>query len=127
MKDYIEKLQKLFARHQEVKLVYLFGSQAESKAGLLSDYDFAVYIDEKTSSSRKTDILLKLNGELLSVLKVNNVDVVLLNDNVGSLLKYNAMRYGKLIYEIEPYRLIVEPRIYNEYFDFQVFAKHHNL
>lgn len=39
---------KLFENYPEIKLVYLFGSQAEGKTGPMSDYDFAIYFDEKT-------------------------------------------------------------------------------
>jgi len=127
MKEHKGKLQKLFVRYPEIKLVYLFGSQVEGKTGPLSDYDFAIYLDERTPSRRKTIISLELNGQLLSVLKTNTVDVVVLNHAIDPLLKYNAMRYGILIYEIQPYRIIVEPMIYNEYFDFQLFAKHNNI
>ena len=33
-------------------------------------------------------------------------------------LKFNVIKEGKLIYEVEPYKVIIEPKILNEYFDF---------
>lgn len=117
---------EIFGHYPEVKLVYFFGSKAEGKGGLLSDYDFAVYFDGDTPKQKRFDIILKLNGVLTELLKTNQVDIVTLNDDVGSLLKYQAVG-GKLIYNVEPYRLIAEPRILNEYFDFQIFSKRHSL
>ena len=117
---------ELFGKYPEVKLVYFFGSRTEGKAGPMSDYDFAVYFDEKTPKQRRFDIKLGLNVRLTMLFKTNQVDIIILNDDVGSLLKYQAIR-GKLIYSIEPYKIIVEPQILSEYFDFQVFSKHHNL
>ncbi|MEK7633858.1 MAG: nucleotidyltransferase domain-containing protein [Patescibacteria group bacterium] len=117
---------KLFEKYPEIKLVYLFGSRAEGKEGPISDYDFAVYFDEKTPSIKRSDIKLELNGILTSLLKTNRVDIVILNDDVGSFLKYQAIR-GKLIYNVNPYKIIAEPQILSEYFDFQVFFNKHNL
>lgn len=117
---------EIFGKYSEVKLVYFFGSRAEGKAGPMSDYDFAVYFDEKIPKQRRFNIALELNGTLTSLLKTNRVDIIILNNDVGSLLKYQAIR-GKLIYSVEPYKIIAEPQVLNEYFDFQVFSKHHNL
>lgn len=117
---------EIFGTFPEVKLVYLFGSQAEGKAGPLSDYDFAFYFDEKTGSQKRFDIILKLNAVLATLFKTNQVDIVILNDNIGSLIKYEAIK-GKLIYSVEPYKIIAEPQILNEYFDFQVFSRQHHL
>ena len=117
---------EIFEKYPEIKLVYLFGSQADGKAGPMSDYDFAIYFDEKIPKQRRFNIVLKLNSELTFLFKTNQVDIVVLNDDIGSLLKYQAVK-GKLVYNVEPYKIIVEPQIFNEYFDFQVFSKQHNL
>lgn len=121
------KLQSLFRKYPEIKLVYLFGSQVSGDIGPLSDYDFAVYFSEKISSSRRWKVVLKLNAELMSLLKVNQVDIVDLNSQVEPLLKYNAIRYGRLIYEIPPYKVLLEPQIYNEYFDYKTFLDMYSL
>jgi hypothetical protein len=117
---------ELFGKYPEIKLVYFFGSRAEEKAGPMSDYDFAIYFDEKIPKQRRFDVMLELNGILTSLFKTNQVDIIVLNDDVGSLLKYQAIR-GKLIYNVEPYKIIAEPQVLSEYFDFQVFSKYHNL
>ncbi len=110
-------LTQIFQEYQNVKLVYLFGSRAKNAVGPLSDYDFAVYSD----GGDKPDLFslkLGLQQKIAGYLKTDKVDVVVLNLTESPELKYNIIKDGKLIYDIEPYRTIVEPRILNEYFDF---------
>ncbi len=126
MERYLSDLNKLFSQYQEIKLVYLFGSQAKNQEGPLSDFDFAVYL-ETNDLQRKKDIVLELNSKLSLLLKTNKLDLVIINNVSSSLLKFNILKDGKLIYEKIPYRLIVEPKILDNYFDFQVFQKIHNL
>lgn len=122
----LTELTPTFEQHPEVKLVYLFGSRVEGTAGPLSDYDFAVYLDER-DPLRMADIQLTLLGELQHRLGTNDVDVVILNLAGSPELKYDAIANGKLIYECEPFRVLVEPRILNEYFDFHDLMKRHGL
>ena len=103
--------------YPQVKLVYFFGSKALGKDGPLSDYDFAVYLDERNKKKR-FDLKLSLMGKLSRQLKTDAVDVVVLNDTESPELKYSIIKEGRLIYEEEPYKLFLEPRILNEYFDF---------
>lgn len=69
----LSKLKKIFEKIREVKLVYFYGSRAEGKAGPLSDYDFAVYVQ---AGRKKTvsDIRLRLMGEISRLLKTDGVD-----------------------------------------------------
>lgn len=113
----LEELLYIFKLYPQVKLVYFFGSRAKGKDGPLSDYDFAVYLEEKDKKKR-FDIRLSLMGKLSNELRVDAVDVVILNDAEGPELKYSIIKEGKLIYEKEPYKVSIEPRIFNEYFDF---------
>lgn len=112
---------EIFGKYQEVKLVYFFGSRAEGKEDLLSDYDFAVYFDEKTSSEKQFRIKLKLMGDLSDKFKTDKVDVVVLNDKLDPLLKYEIISKRKILYEKEPYRILIEPMILSQYFDFYTF------
>ncbi|MEK7521955.1 MAG: nucleotidyltransferase domain-containing protein [Patescibacteria group bacterium] len=112
---------EIFGKYPDVKLVYLFGSQAEGKASPMSDYDFAVYFDEKTPSLRRSDIKIKLIVDLMKKLKNNNIDVVVMNDKLDPLLKYEIISKRKVIYEKEPYRILIEPIILSQYFDFYTF------
>lgn len=122
----LAELKKSFRKIPAIKLVYFFGSRAEGKAGPLSDYDFAFYLDEKKAQKR-FDLKLELFSILGKKLKTDNLDIVILNDTEGPELKYNIIKNGKLIYEKAPHKIIVEPKILNEYFDFIETLRKYNL
>lgn len=128
--DKIKKIKQLllpiFKKYPAIKLAYFFGSQVRDEAGPISDYDFAVYTNEKDKKKNfdlKLDILTKLN----KVLKTDHIDLVVLNTTESPELKYNIIKEGELIYEREPYKVLVEPKILNEYFDFHTMLLKYNL
>ncbi|MFH1968658.1 MAG: nucleotidyltransferase domain-containing protein [bacterium] len=122
----IENLIPIFEKYPEVKLVYLFGSRATGKIGPLSDYDFAVYLDEKNAKKR-FELRLVLMGKVTKVLKTDNVDLCILNDLHSPGIKYYIVKDGKIIFEREPYKLLIEPRILNDFFDFRQSLIKYNL
>lgn len=122
----LNKLKKIFKLYPEIKLVYLFGSQAKGKIGPLSDYDFAVYLEEK-DAKKMFEIKLKLMNKLSRLLKTDKVDVTILNTVESPELKYNIIKGGKLIFEKEPYKIILEPKILSEYFDFKSLLSKYGL
>ena len=109
-----------------MKLVYFFGSKAAGNDGPLSDYDFAFYINE-SDLKKISDLRLELIGAVSDILHSDNFNVVILNTASSPEFKYNIIKEGKLIYEQEPFKIIVEPRILNEYFDFYMMLKRHGL
>jgi predicted nucleotidyltransferase len=113
-----ENLKFFLKDYPQIKLAYLFGSKASGEEGPLSDYDFAFYLDEK-DEKKMFGLKFALMDELGRFLKSDKVDVVILNLVEGPELKYNIIKEGRLIYEVEPFRVIVEPKILNEYFDFR--------
>ena len=121
-----EELNKVFQSLHEIKLVYLFGSQAKGEVGLLSDYDFAVYLDEK-DPKKMFDTKLELMGQLSRILGTDKVDIAILNLSEMPEFKFNVIREGQLIYEEEPFRVIVEPKILNDYFDFKLILSRYGL
>lgn len=122
----ILKLAPLFAKRPEIKLVYFFGSKASGTDGPLSDYDFALYLD--TNDIKKTyAIKLELQDKITHLLKTEHVDIVILNTSKSPEFKYQVISTGELIYEQEPFKVLIEPRILNEYFDFYVQLKRYNL
>lgn len=125
-KRQLKSLESIFTAYPEVVLAYLFGSRASGKSGPLSDYDFAVYLEEK-DKKRMFDIKLALMDKIGRILKTDKVDIVVLNLTESPELKYNIIARGRLIYEKEPYRVIVEPKILNEYFDFRALLLRYNL
>lgn len=100
-----------------VKLGYFFGSRAENSAGPLSDYDFAFYLDEPNKEKRFSTRLTLIKN-ITRLFQTDDVDVVILNDIKAPELKYNIIKDGVLFYEQEPFKILIEPRILNEYFDF---------
>lgn len=122
----VEKIKEIFEHYQEIKLVYFFGSRAKEKARPLSDYDFAVYFEER-DKKKMFDTKYKLNDELSRFLKTDKVDVIILNITENPELKYSIIKDGTLILAREPYKVLVEPRILNEYFDFRLMLSRYNL
>jgi Nucleotidyltransferase domain. len=45
--EQLKDVKSLFMLYPEIKVVYFFSSRAVGKGGPLSDYDFAIYLDEK--------------------------------------------------------------------------------
>ena len=122
----IKELIAIFENNPLIKLVYFFGSKAAGKQGPMSDFDFAVYLDEN-DSNKILDSRLSLMDKLSRLLKTDKIDVVILNITQSPELKYNIISQGKLIYEEQPFRVIVEPKILNEYFDFHYSLSKYNL
>lgn len=122
----IEKVIPIFTKYPEIKLAYFFGSRAEKREGPKSDYDFAVYLDEK-DRKKMFDIKSLLMDDLSRALKTDKIDIVVLNTAELPEIKYRIIKDGKLIYEKEPYRILVEPRILQSYFDFHQMLVRHGL
>ncbi len=120
-------LEKLFQSYPEVKLVYLFGSQAGGHTGPLSDYDFALYLDPEMAEPEMFDLKFIIQDKLSRKLKTDKVDLIILNLTQSPELKYNIIKEGRLIFQTEPYRVIVEPKILNIYFDFIYSLRKYNL
>jgi hypothetical protein len=116
----IKKIKELCQKYPAIKLLYVFGSQTRGDAGPLSDYDFAVYLDEKDVPKRFS-IKLELMGELSLILHSDKIDVAVINDVDNINLKYAIVSDGELLYGEAPCKMIVEARILNEYFDFRIF------
>jgi predicted nucleotidyltransferase len=123
----LDSIKRVFDSYAEIKLAYLFGSRATGRVGPLSDYDFAVYFDEKMPSLKMFDLKLRLMAEIDSFLKRDDTDVVMLNSEGNPVLRYHAIKYGQLIFERDSHRMVVEPRILSAYFDFKTKISTHNL
>ncbi|MBU1166900.1 nucleotidyltransferase domain-containing protein [Patescibacteria group bacterium] len=125
-KKQLEEIKRIFDDNPDVKLAYFFGSQAKGEAGPASDYDFAVYFDNQNSEeifSNKAKLLDQLSRQL----QTDKIDIVILDTAKKPELKYNIISEGQLIFEKDPYKVILEPKILNEYFDFQLMLKKHGL
>lgn len=125
-KEILKQLQKIFELYPQIKLVYLFGSRAKKEEGPLSDYDFAIYLDER-EIKKSFAVKLDLQDKISRLLKTDKVDVVIIDSSESPELKYNIIKDGELIFEKEPFRVMVEPKILNEYFDFMIMLRKYNL
>jgi predicted nucleotidyltransferase len=100
IEEYTEQLRQLFATYGVV-LAYLFGSQAEGKAGPISDVDIAVLLGPQVDREQWFQVQLDLIGELTSLFHRNDVDVVILNE-ATPVLAYEVVRSGRVLCEAEP-------------------------
>jgi predicted nucleotidyltransferase len=125
-REIIEKIKSVCSSHPEIKLAYLFGSQVSGKIGPLSDFDFAFYVDEN-EAKKLFDLKFALLDEISRALGTDKIDVVILNLVESPELKYNIIKEGELILVQEPFKVLIEPKIIREYFDFHDTLIHHHL
>ncbi len=125
-KKILKNLVSIFHFYPKIKLVYFFGSQVSKETGPLSDYDFAFYLDSRDEKAM-FEIKLDLFNKISHLLKTDKIDIVILNTLKSSEFKYNIIASGNLIYSQEPFQVLVEPKILNEYFDFRLSLLKYNL
>jgi hypothetical protein len=108
---------KIFGKYPEIITAYLFGSRARGKFSALSDYDFAVQVDNKYGTKKYTDLKLELMRDLCRELKTDNIDVVIMNE-APLLLKHRIIRDKKTLFcRSQLKRIRNEARILSEYLD----------
>lgn len=126
-KDLIKTIKK---EMQKFPLVcgYLFGSRATGKVGALSDYDFAIFFDEKkVSSNQFLKTKLKIIQQLKLIVKNDKIDFVILNE-ANPVLAMNIISSGKLIFcRSNIFRINLEAEIMNQYLDRVYYEKRHNI
>jgi predicted nucleotidyltransferase len=72
----IETIEAWAENIENIRLLYLFGSQARGRTGPMSDYDFGVLLDDDTDA---IEIRSRLAHEIGQLVDTSAVDVVLLN------------------------------------------------
>lgn len=93
----IKTINNVLRQHKEVSFAYLFGSYAKGNVGPLSDIDIAVYFSRNIFRNDYFDLRIKIMGELIDMLKRNDVDFVVLNE-APPLLGHRILKEGKLIF-----------------------------
>ncbi len=96
IENYLPQLKTIFEEHGVV-LAYLYGSQASGNAGPLSDVDIAVLFARGIESSERFDRVLRLMGDLASVFKRDDVNVLDLDEGTP-LLNNNVRVHGRVIF-----------------------------
>jgi predicted nucleotidyltransferase len=117
-------LGEFFSGEERVTVAYLFGSTAKGEASCLSDIDIAILFDDILTKKEAFDLQLRLIADLGSLLKTNNVDLVVLNDS-PLLLAFNVIRDGIILKSDEKKRVHFETRIMSQYLDEHYHIKRH--
>ena len=115
----ISALKKWAEAHPEFRLVYLFGSIAKGTENKLSDVDVAILMDQNCISGKAR---ITLVDELISLLKTDSVDVVILNTASPSL-KHEVIKHGILVFGNEKDRILFEESATREYLDSEILRK----
>ena len=120
------KLHPVLKTNEKIGIVYLYGSYASGQQNLASDIDLAIFFTEHDVVKRH-DLLFKISSKISGALNTDKIDACSLNDLEGIELRYQIITRGHILFEREPYRLIVEPNILNDYFDFKDLLRKYKL
>ncbi len=122
LKKYLSGIKKIL-RENSVIFAYLFGSQLHGITGKLSDVDIAVFMDKNLSDRERFDKKLRIMSEVSTLLKKDEIDIVILND-AYPLLEHRIIKHGNLIFsEDEKERIQYEVRATMRYLDFKPFIE----
>jgi hypothetical protein len=106
----LERIRECLKKHDEVELAYLFGSSASGRTGKLSDVDVGIYLSEDLNR-------LELMGELTSLLKTDEIDLVIMN-RASVSLNYEIIKCNRPIYvKNRGKKVEVEHEILSKYLD----------
>ena len=114
----IQQLKEAFSRTPLVLFSYLFGSRATNKAGNVSDWDIAVYIEENRLESNPVWQKIKIEDDISFVLNTDRVQVTILNNLDAPLLSFNIINEGVVLKD--SYREL------REIFEWQVLRRFHD-
>ncbi len=104
----------------DVHFAYLFGSLAKKKPTPLSDVDIAICLSEDSNTSNKK---VEILGELVDILKTDEIDLVILN-SAPLTLKMKILANRKVIADNAPFkRHRYESMTLRQYFDFSKIEK----
>ena len=87
----IQKLKEYFKKHDDVAMAFLFGSKAGNRSHAGSDWDIAVYFKPEKSAveyeedGREYPEEDRVWGDLIDILKTDNVDLLVLNRAPASI------------------------------------------
>jgi predicted nucleotidyltransferase len=110
------KVDKHIFKKFNVKLAYIFGSQAKGKSVSNSDFDIAVLFKKNPSDPLALREITYISSELNKFFPTE-LDIVSLND-APLLLKYEVVAHGRVLYcEKEAERINFEVSVIKEYID----------
>jgi predicted nucleotidyltransferase len=118
-------LEAYFAAQEDVELAYLYGSQARGQENRFSDVDIAVLLRGEPDAERCFEARLRLIGDLVEILRMEELDVAVLNQAPASL-RYRVLKEGLRLYCRDHDRWIAfRLQTVNEYLDFKPFLERH--
>lgn len=98
IEDKISDLKEYFKEDKDILAVYIFGSYGTEYQTPLSDVDFAILFREEAEIGLMRE--MEIMARITLITKVEEVDLMNLND-VSVLLKHEAIKKGRLIFERE--------------------------
>ncbi|MEG6570494.1 hypothetical protein EDC21_1232 [Thermohydrogenium kirishiense] len=122
----IDEVEKIFKsvldelrKNYDIKLIYVFGSYAKGNNTKNSDLDIAVLFGDGYDYMDK----LNLIGDLISIFKRDDIDLVVLN-TANPVLRHQIIKFGKLIFEEnEDIKVEFEVKTLREYMDMEPFRR----
>ena len=93
----IQQLKEALSRTPLVLFAYLFGSRATNKAGNVSDWDIAVYIEENKLEANPVWQKIKIEDDISLVLNTDRVQAIILNNLEAPLLSFNIINEGVVL------------------------------
>ena len=118
-----KRLADFLSKQEHIKFAYLFGSMASGKAGKLSDMDIAVLIDDILNKKDKFEFQLKLISDITDLLKIERVDLVVMNDAPLSL-KYEIIKANyPLFIRDRGEKIDFEQKVLSRYLDRRYYEK----
>lgn len=94
-------IHEALSRVEEIRLAYLFGSQASGRVGPLSDIDVAVLVDPKLTERDRHSAVKQAFVKLVRALHTDEIDLVDLGKAPPSLIN-SIVSKGKIILDRDP-------------------------
>lgn len=117
---FLPVLEEKLKEDEDIIFAYIFGGYGKGKINPLSDFDIALFLKENLDFFDKK---ISLNSLITSILKTDEVDIVILN-NAPCLFVMNILKSGKLLFsKDERKRIDFVVKNMKEYFDFQYYLK----
>ena len=116
-----KEVRDFLQKQVQVKLAYLFGSVAFKDHNKLSDIDIGIFLDESLNEKERFNLNLKLTSDISDILKVDKLDLVIMNYAPISL-NYEIIKANyPLLIRDENLKIDLEHYIISRYLDRQYY------
>lgn len=123
-KEEERKLREQLEKDNKVLALYLYGSRSAGTNHSRSDTDIAMLLREDIDKEKYSNYRLDYMSKLKKYFPIN-LDFIILNQ-VSSLLQFQALKYGELLYDPDPdRRALVEVNMINRYYLSKRFYEFH--